>query len=67
MVGLLFIGRPVQDWRYTDPCLFCCRSTVVAALPGWDCGNVVRAGWIAWQALVQGGRRPGKPEGQEEL
>ena len=51
-----------------------CRSTVAAALPGsrrrsWPppadravraCGDVVRAGWLAWRGL--GGRRAGRAE-----
>ena len=31
------------------------------------CGTVVRAGWIAWQTIVSGGRRPVGPEGEVEL
>ena len=26
----------------------------------WGCGAVVRAGWLAWKALVSGGRGPGR-------
>jgi len=31
-----------------------------------DCGDVVQAGWLAWQAIVSEGRRPVWPDGQVE-
>jgi hypothetical protein len=73
MVGLFFIGRPVLDWRCTDPAGSGCRS-IVAALPGFrlrswplpagpSLGCVfVRAGWIARQALAIGGKGPVGPD-----
>ena len=61
MVGLFFIGRPVLDWRCTDPCLVCYRYPRGAV--GSSARLLIDRGSLARlpAALVPAARGPGRP------